>query len=461
LIHIRTCLLAAAALAVTGAAQAAPLPPEMAAAIDREVQAVLAKTGAPSASIAVVKDGELAYAKAYGLARLDPQVKATAETRYGIGSISKQFTAASILLLAEDGKLTLDDPVGKYVPGLTEGDRITLRQVLSHTAGYRDFWPQDYVPPVMQKPATHDFILDRWARTPLDFQPGDDWQYSNTGYTIAGMVVEKVSGMPLPAFEQARIFTPLHMTGVGEVDTSALKAPDAEGYTRYALGPVRPGPKEGPGWLFSAGALAMRPTDLAIWNISQIDQSLMKPASYKAQQTSIILNGGRDSGYGLGVDVGMHDGRRMISHGGEVSGFTTENRVFPDQKAAITVLTNADFGGAQTAIADRIGAILFPAGDKAAAARALFDQLQAGHIDRARFTDNGNAYFSGQAVADFASSLGPLGQPESFQAQPVKMRGGMTSEVYVLGFANGTRVRLVVRAMPDGKVEQFMAARID
>lgn len=451
---------AAFALAVT-AAGAAPLPPEMAQAIDREVTAVLAKTGAPSASIAVVRDGELAYAKAYGLARLGPDLPATVETKYAIGSISKQFTAASILLLAEDGKLSLDDPVGKYVPGLTEGDKITIRQVLSHTAGYRDFWPQDYVPPEMQRPASHDFILNKWARTPLDFRPGDEWQYSNTGYTIAGMIVEKVSGLSLPAFEQKRIFGPLHMTGIGEVDTAPLKAPDAAGYTRYALGPVRPGIKEGPGWLFSAGALAMRPTDLATWNISQIERSLMKPASYDAMQAPVILNGGADSQYGLGVHVETVGGRRVLSHGGEVSGFTTENRVFPEQKAAITVLTNADFGGAQGAIADRIGAILFPDTDKTGPARAVFDQLQAGKIDRARFSDNGNAYFSDQAVADFAASLGPLGTPRSFVASPRKMRGGMTSEVYVLGFEDGTRVRLIVRVLPDGRIEQFMAARID
>lgn len=447
-------------LAATAAA-AAPLPPDMAAAIDREVSAVLARTGTPSASIAVVRDGELAYAKAYGKARLAPDVQAGAQTRYAIGSVSKQFTAAAILLLVEEGRLTLDDPVGKYVPGLTQGDRITVRQVLSHTAGYRDFWPQDYVPPEMLVPTTHEHILDKWARTPLDFQPGDQWQYSNTGFTVAGMIVEKLSGQSLWAFEKARIFEPLHMTGAAEYDARPLSAPDSAGYTRFALGPVRPAPKEGENWLFSAGALAMRPTDLAIWNVSQINRSLLKPASYDAMQTSIRLNDGKDSEYGLGLHVAVVNGRRELEHGGEVSGVTTENRVFPDQKAAVTVLTNSDFGGAPGAIADRIEAVLFPDTDQTRVARALFDQLQAGRIDRSRFTANANAYFTDQAVADFASSLGPLGAPDSFQARGKRMRGGMTSEVYSLSFPGGVRARIVLRALPDGKVEQFMVSRTD
>lgn len=459
--QFRPAILAVSLSLIAAAATAAPLPPTTAAAIDREVAAVLAKTGAPSASIAVVKDGELAYAKAYGKARLDPDVASGTDTRYPIGSISKQFTAAAVLLLVQDGKLRLDDPVGKYVPGLTEGDVITIRQVLSHTSGYRDFWPQDYVPPEMLAPTTHEHILDKWARTPLDFRPGEQWQYSNTGYTIAGMIVEKLSGQSLWAFQKARIFEPLHMTGVAEYDAKPLSPPGAAGYTRYALGPVRPAPKEGANWLFSAAALAMRPTDLAIWNISQIDRSLLKPSSYDAMETPIRLTDGKDSGYGLGLFVSTVDGRRQLEHGGEVSGVTTENRVFPDQKIAIVVLTNADFGGAQGAIADRIQAVLFPDTDQTRAARELFDMLQAGHIDRSRFTANGNAYFTGQAAADFASSLGPLGAPESFTVRSKRMRGGMTSEVYILSFAGGVRARIVMRAMPDGKVEQFMVSRID
>ena len=275
------------------------------------------------------------------------------------------------------------------------------------------------------------------------------------------MIVEKVSGQSLFDFQKKRIFQPLHMTGAAEYDARPLSPPDALGYTRYALGPVRPAVKEGGNWLFSAGALAMRPTDLAIWNVSQIDRSLLKPASYDAMQAPIRLNDGRDSLYALGLHVEAVNGRRMLQHGGEVSGATSENRVYPDQKAAITVLTNSDFGAVPGAVADRIAAILFPDTDQTRTARELFDMLQAGRIDRARFTANANAYFTDQAVADFAASLGPLGAPESFTAGVKRLRGGMTAEVYTLAFKGGVRARIVLRALPDGKVEQFMVSRID
>ena len=170
-----------------------PLRRSCAAVLTTSPTAYWQTTGVPSASIAVVQNGKIAYVQAYGNARLDPNTAASSAMRYSIGSISKQFTAAAILLLAEEGKLSLDDPVSKYVPGLTRGDEVTIRELLSHTSGYQDYWPQDYVPPLMLQPISADGIMDRWARKPLDFDPGTKWQYSNTNYVIAGVIVEKVS----------------------------------------------------------------------------------------------------------------------------------------------------------------------------------------------------------------------------------------------------------------------------
>jgi CubicO group peptidase (beta-lactamase class C family) len=443
------------------AARAQPLPPDMAAAIDRQAAAVLAKTGVPSASIAVVRGGKIAYLKAYGSARLEPPIAATPATRYAIGSITKQFTATAILLLAEEGRLKLDDPVSKYVPGLTEGDKVTVRQVLDMTAGYRDYWPQDYVPAEMNRPAAADHILTKWARVPLDYAPGSDWQYSNTGYIVAGLIAEKAAGMPLWRVYQERLFRPLGITTAYDYDAAPLPAPDAAGYTRYALGPVRAAVKEGRGWIWAMGGIAMTAEDLARWDIGVIDRRLLKAASYDLQQTDTPLTGGRNAGYGLGVSVGTGHGRRMISHGGAMSGYLAENRVYPEDGVAIVVLTNGDFGSAQTQIADRIAGTLFPNADETGAARALFDELRAGRIDRSKFTDNGNGYFTDQAVADFASSLTPLGEPESFVRNSKRLRGGMTSEVYTVAYPDGRRLRIIMRAMPDGKVEQFMVSRID
>jgi CubicO group peptidase (beta-lactamase class C family) len=441
-------------VAVSEAASALISPAEQEA-IDQAVAEVLRRTEVPSASIAVVRDGRIAYRKAYGLKRLEPREPADLSARYGIGSVSKQFTAAVILMLAEEGRLSLEDPVGKYVPGLTAGDRITIRQVLSHTSGYRDYWPQDYVMAEMTRPAGPQHILDGWARIPLDFEPGAQWQYSNTGYTVAGLIVEKVAGKPLMQVIRERIYAPLRLTGADETDTRPLGPQDARGYLRYGLGPLHPAPKEGAGWLWAMGGLAMSPRDLALWDISLIDRSLLKPASYEKMFAEVKLNDGRGAGYGLGVRTGLDHGRRLLSHGGAISGFLTENRVYPDDRAAIVVMVNADFGDAQGAIADRIADVLFPAGDEVRTARAVFDELAAGRIDRSRFTPNANAYFTDQAVREIAESLKPLGAPRSFTLVGKRLRGGMTQEVYSLAYPN-RRLRIVLRAYPDGRIEQFL-----
>src|SRR2546430_11535727 len=271
--------------------------------IDKVATDPLGRTGVPSASIAIVKDGQIAYVKAYGDARLEPRTPASTSMRYSIGSISKQFTAAAILLLQEEGKLSLDDKVAKYTPNLTRANEVTIRQLLSHTSGYQDYWPQDYVMPGMLKPTNAQQIMETWARKPLDFDPGSKWQYSNTNYVIAGVIVEKVARRPLLQFLQQKVFTSLGIKSTFNTDEGPLGENDPRGYLRYALGPLRPAPKEGKGWMFAAGELAMTAEDLAKWDVSVIDQKILKPASYREMQTDVLLRNGLDTHYGLGVDV--------------------------------------------------------------------------------------------------------------------------------------------------------------
>jgi CubicO group peptidase (beta-lactamase class C family) len=248
----------------SGIQDAATLPTAARAAIDAAAREVLDSTGAPSASIAVVRDGGMAYLSAYGRAHIEaPAVPATIEMRYSIGSISKQFTAAAILLLMEEGRLSLDDRISRWLPELTRAGDVTVRQILSMTSGYQDFWPQDYVMPGMLRPTTAQQILDGWAKIPLDFDPGTKWQYSNTNYVIAGVIAERVGGRPLVDFLRQRVFVPLGMTTVVNSDEAALGPDDPMRYLRYGLGPLRPAPKEGKGWMFAAGELAMTARDLA------------------------------------------------------------------------------------------------------------------------------------------------------------------------------------------------------
>ena len=431
--------------------------------VDAIANQVLQSTGVPSASVAVVKDGRVAYANAYGAAKLDPRVPATPDLRYAIGSISKQFTAVAILLLQQDGKLRLDDPVSRFIPGLTRGNEVTVRQLLSHTSGYQDFWPQDYVMPGMLQATTPQAIADAWAKKPLDFAPGSRWQYSNTNYTLAGMVVEKASGMPFFQFVRSRILVPAGLTSAMDFDVSP-RAANTTGYVRYGLGPLRPAPDAGPGWMWAAGELAMTAKDLANWDINIIRHGLLTPASYRELEREVVLNNGAGTGYALGLDVGMQGGRFMLEHSGEVSGFTAENMVFPDDSAAIVVLTNQDAAPASGAIANQIATALFATDDKLAAsrtaqARAIFDGLQRGTVDRSLFTSNANAYFSDQALKDFQSSLAPLGTPTGFVQTRQSLRGGMTGRSYRVTFPNRV-LRVWTFEMPDGKLEQYQVAPV-
>src|SRR5260370_38650845 len=213
--------------------------------------------------------------------------------------------------------------------------------------------------PMLWQRVTAQKILDMWARKPLDFEPGTKWQYSNTNYVIAGVIIEKVARMPLVQFLQKKVFAPLGMKSVTDTDQNKLGDTDPTGYLRYALGPLRPAPKEGKGWLFAAGELAMPAQDLAKWDISIMDQKLLKPASYREFGTDVLLKNGLSTHYGLGVDVNSQAGHRALSHGGEVSGFTAQNVVFPDERAAIVVLTNQDAVSAAGQIAGGIAPLLF------------------------------------------------------------------------------------------------------
>jgi CubicO group peptidase (beta-lactamase class C family) len=458
--------LAVLALAVVGtqAQTINALDPALRARIDRIAAQALEQTGVPSASVAVVKGGKLAYTHAYGKARLatgkSPAVAATPEMRYSIGSISKQFTATAILMLQEEGKLSLDDAVGKYVPGLTRGDEVTIRQILSHTSGYQDYWAEDYVMTTMLHDETAQQIIDTWAKKPLDFEPGTQWQYSNTNFVIAGRIVEQVTGRPYMEFLTARIFRPLGMQSVWNSDEVKLTQDDAMPYYRNALGPLRPAPKEGRGWMFAAGELSMTAHDLALWDESLIAQNVLKPESYKQMFTEVKLKDGKGTHYGLGVDVVDREGHRSIEHGGEVSGFVSENMVLVDDGVAVAVLTNQDAVGAAAMIARLAAPVIaeYPPNDAEKQAIAIFHDLQQGRIDRSLLAPNLNDYFTAEALSDFRENLAPLGEPLSFrQTGSNSQRGGMTFRSFLIVYP-GKRLRLTTFTYPDGKLEQYLIA---
>ena len=486
-------LLSSAALAQAPAATAPHLDEATRQDVDTAAKAAVASSGVPSASLAIVKNGALVYTQAYGDARLDPPTPARPDMRYSIGSISKQFTAVAILMLQDEGKLSIDDKISKWLPDLTRASDITIRQVLSHTSGYQDFWPEDYVMTTMMQPAKPQHILDTWAKKPLDFEPGTQWQYSNTNYVIAGRIVEIVTKEDLFSFLQKRIFTPLYMQSVMNQDFRLLADTDAEGYYRHALGPLRPAPKEGFGWMFAAGELAMTAHDLARWDMALMDSDsrFLSPKGWHDLEEEVKLKDGKGTMYGLGVQVAHFSGQRVVFHSGEVSGFVAMNVVFPDLRGAICVLTNLDASDGASTAARNVARIVFPMmraaakpeaapvatapaaapGAKAAEpaedskkvatteqARQIFLGLQQGKLDRTLLTQLTNDYFTQQAVDDYAQSLGPLGAPTKFAERDTELRGGMSFHVYEAEFAGGKSVTITTYIEPDGKIEQYLVA---
>jgi D-alanyl-D-alanine carboxypeptidase len=439
------------------------IDPALRSQVDRIAAQVLEATGVPSASIAVVQHGKLVYTHAYGSARVatstSPAVPATPEMRYSIGSISKQFTATAILLLQEQGKLSLDDPVGKYIPGLTRGNDVTIREILSHTSGYQDYWPEDYVMTTMKGPETAQQIIDVWGKKPLDFEPGTQWQYSNTNFVIAGRIVEVVSGENYWDFLGEHIFRPLGMKSVWNSDQKKLSEVDATPYVRNALGPVRVAPKEGIGWMFAAGELAMTPHDLALWDESLLARSILKPESYLQMFTEVKLKNGQGTQYGLGVEVRQRSGHRSIEHSGEVSGFVSDNEVLIDDGTAVVVLTNQMAVNAASEIAQLTAPLVagYPLTAPEQQALDIYHGLQQGRIDRSLLAPNLSDYFTPEAVADFQSSLAPLGEPLSLRQTSTELRGGMTFRAFDIVYP-GRRLELTTYTYPDGKLEQYLIA---
>lgn len=450
-------------LALPAPAIAQALSPDEDKAIDSAVTATLARTGVPSVSIAVVRDGKLVMARAWGQASatLGP---AKPDMPYQIASNSKQFLGALILLLADQGRLSLDDKVARWLPQVSGAERITVRQLLSHTSGLQDYWPQDYAFAAMAEPTTPEAIIRRWAMKPLDYDPGTRWQYSNTGYVVAGRIAELAGGAPLADLFDQYLFRPLAIHPLFIDDAVGPRYP--QGHDRYALGPVHAITPPARGWLFAGGELTMTASELARWDIARIERQVLPARDWAEQEAAVRLTDGTSSGYGLGVHLAEREGRRVIDHGGESIGFLSQNTVWPDDRAAVVVLTNAGFSDADTALTDAIAQVILPRAIQAQTgeaariddARAEFAALGAGRFVAKRFTDNARGYFSPAALADYHRSLAALGPCTGFAAKTKpRLRGGFVNRNFTV--TCGKRALTVITYAergPNGRWEQIL-----
>jgi hypothetical protein len=274
--------------------------------------------------------------------------------------------------------------------------------------------------------------------------------------------VQKASGQPFWSFLKTNILDPLGMNDTIDLD-SQRKLVEPTGYMRFAFGPSRPAILEGPGWYFADGEMAMPVKDLLTWDISLINQTVLKPESYLELETDHRLNNGQGTGYGLGIAVGQWREHRMLSHGGEVGGFVASNVILPDDKVAIAVLTNEEASSAAGSISHEVLTVLFDQSARSSEtakaesiAKAVLVGLQHSKLDRALLTSNCNYYFTDQAIADYRTSLEKLGAPSSFELKSEIKRGGMTGRFYTVKWSNGTEATLSTYWTPDGKIEQFL-----
>jgi CubicO group peptidase (beta-lactamase class C family) len=342
--HTKTRLLTGLVLAlVAGAIAAPPSHAAQAVDLDERITHTFSKwtTATPGCAIGVLADGKTTF-RAFGLADLEHAVPITPGTIFEAGSVSKQFTAAAVLLLAKDGKLSLDDPARKYIPELPDyGTPLTIRQMLTHTSGLRDWGGVASIAgsPRGSRVHTHADVLDIVGRQrALNFSPGTKWSYSNTGYNLAAIIVSRVSGMPFEEFIRKRIFEPLGMMDSSwDVDHTRVVPRRAVAYSEQADGFHTFMPFED---VHGNRGLLTTVGDLLKWNENFVSPRVGDLAFVRELEQPGRLNDGRAHGYALGLVVGQRNGVREISHNGATAGYRAELTRYPDQHVSVAVLCN-------------------------------------------------------------------------------------------------------------------------
>lgn len=356
---VTTPMPALAALALlAGCAVATSLPPERRDAIDALFRDY---TGAvPGASVIVVHDGHTLYQRAYGLSNLSPATPATPTTDYRLASLTKQFTALAVMLLARDGKLRYDEPIGYLLPDLPPRLRpLTVRQLLTHTSGIWDY--EDLIPDTQTAQVSDADVLRMVSRQDtLYFRPGTKFQYSNTAYVLLGLIVERTAGVPLPRFLEERIFKPAGMTNTLLFEAGGPAVPErAYGYTPDSgRTTFRPTDQSVTSATRGDGGIYSSVVDLAKWSEALAGGALLDRRRLAEGFTSAVLADGTRTGYGFGWYVDTFRGARRLWHHGETSGFRNTIVRFPDLHATIVVLSNRN-GGDTGKIADAIADLVF------------------------------------------------------------------------------------------------------
>jgi Beta-lactamase class C and other penicillin binding proteins len=405
--------------------------------VDDLVNEHLARTKLPAASIAVIQNGKVIKARGYGLADVEKKVPATEKTVYELGSITKQFTSTAIMMLVEEGKFRLDDKITGLLPGLPKAwSGVTVRHLLTHTSGIMGYTELPDFMTLTVKDATHEEVIKSVADKPMRFQPGEKWSYSNTGYFLLGMLIEKVTGKSYGAFLQERIFRPLRMTDTRVNDLSAAIPNRACGYTIKG-GAVEKAPAISMTWPYSAGVLVSTVVDMAKWDAAVGAGKLLKKSSWKEVWTPVKLNDGSTHPYGFGWAVGTVNGHQSVGHGGGIPGFTTDYVRYPDDGLSVVVLTNSNSTNPEQlrqiivkeyapSLAPPVTALPDKVPEVTALVRTLLQELELGSLKPERFTDK-------MKTALF---------PDKFkEAQPLLKRFGEMKDLSLVNRKEGQETR--------------------
>jgi len=439
-------------------AQAQPLDPALAQRIDADVRAALAHAGAPGAAIAIIRDGQLDYAQAYGERDAERHLPVRVDSHFEIGSITKQFTVAAVLQLRAAGKLDIDAKLATYLPKAPHASEVTLRQLLSHTSGLHDYFATPDVEAAAVKPARFDQVIARVSSLPLDFAPGSRWSYSNTGYVLLGRIIEIASGERYNHYVRAHFFRPLGMAQSFTVADEAHLPDMAVGY-RHAGGRRERSPTISDSFGWSAGNIVSTLADLEKWNRALMAGTVVSPADYRLMTTSVMTTENGDVGYGLGLFVDSAQGQPRIGHTGGSFGFTTANEYFPNQHLRLIAFTNDGDGPPEPG--EILTNVLFddlypeiaadaaraaPGEDKAAttAAAALFAQLQTGGADPAHFTERLGTKLRAGLARRLATQLAGYGAATAVIFKGQRTDGDTHWTDYLMQFGPGNTLRFAV-----------------
>ncbi len=443
---------------------------QTAADVDAVVHKALDAKSIPAAGVAVVKDGKVFLAKSYGLADVEVGARADENSAFEIASVTKQFTAAGILLLIENGRIKLEDELGTYVPDVPEKWKtITIRQLLNQVTGIPNYTAGGKL--VNDKKYTEAEILGLVRDQPLAFDPGTKWEYSNTNYFLLGMVIEKVSGKTYPEYMRERVFKPLGMDST-IINTSGLKVKNAASGHEFTGGRWQRAKLDDPSQPFAAGAIVSTPVDMAKWALAVNQGKLLKKTSWDEAFASGKLADGKDTGYGFGWQMGKAGGVDFLAHSGGISGFNSFHIRFPSEGLSVVVLINGESRATADLALDITGVFL----PKVAAAQAskkaaknvaaiedkdpdttkflrdVFEHLIAGDAAADLFDAAMQKELFPQNIKSLKGPLGSQGPIKLFELLASENANGAKTRSYRATFDSGlkARVRFVIDAQ--GKI---------